>query len=557
MIDDSKTVILRVPRDPAPSEDNAQTLSIGVMLHDFEIRGVLGVGGFGIVYRAWDLSLEREVALKEYLPATLAVRHPDGTIEPRSEKDRDTFETGLASFMNEAKLLAQFDHPALVKVYRFWAERGTAYMVMPLYQGQTLKALVEQHAGKLTEKQMLDILVPIAQALEVMHEKQCIHRDISPENIIVQTVDQQPVLLDFGAARRTIGAMSEALTVILKASYAPVEQYAEIPGLSQGPWTDVYALASVAHWMLTGKVPPPAMGRMVKDSYTPLVENGLPYSQALLQAVDKALAVNPADRTDSMRTFVSALMANQTPATPPPPPEILASRKRKYATLIASFLAVSALSLGATVLVPRWIQHARSAQANAKPPGTSHPTTRPTPSATQIAAAEPPAQARELLPKFEAFRRIINGLTHGEELNAQANNPVLTIGKSHLQFTVQSLLSGYVTVYVFTTDGNLVQLIPNKRTPRVFLPAGERLTLPPANEPLDTTGPAGEDEFLVLVSTEPRNYASLQMSDLYGFGLVPRLNATPENLIGQPACINHADCENRYTAAWFSVREEP
>lgn len=553
MIDDSKTVILRVPRDPPPSEDNAQTLNSGVMLHDFEIRGVLGVGGFGIVYRAWDLSLEREVALKEYLPATLAVRHPNGTIEPRSEKDRDTFETGLASFMNEAKLLAQFDHPALVKVYRFWAEHGTAYMVMPLYQGQTLKALVEQHAGKLTEKQMLDILVPIAQALEVMHEKQCIHRDISPENIIVQTMDHQPVLLDFGAARRTIGAMSEALTVILKASYAPVEQYAEIPGLSQGPWTDVYALASVAHWMLTGKVPPPAMGRIVKDSYTPLVESGLPYSQALLQAVDKALAVNPADRTDSMGAFVTGLMANQTPSTAPPLPEIQSNRRRKYATLIAGFLAVSALSLGATVLVPRWIQHARSAHT----PGTAKPTSRPAPSATEVAEAEAPVQSRELLPEFEAFRRIINGLTHGEELKARANNPVLTIGKSHLQFTVQSLLSGYITVYVFTTDGNLVQLIPNKRTPRVFLPAGERLTLPPANEPLDTTGPAGKDEFLVLVSTEPRNYDSLQMSNLYGFGLVPRLNATPENLIGQPACINHADCENRYTAAWFSVREVP
>lgn len=530
-----------------------QTLNIGVVLHDFEIRGVLGVGGFGIVYRAWDLSLEREVALKEYLPATLAVRHEDGAIEPRSEKDRDTFETGLASFMNEAKLLAQFDHPALVKVYRFWAERGTAYMVMPLYQGQTLKALVEQHSGNLTERQVLDILVPIAQALEVMHEKQCIHRDISPENIIVQAVDQQPVLLDFGAARRTIGAMSEALTVILKASYAPVEQYAEIPGLSQGPWTDVYALASVAHWMLTGRVPPPAMGRMVKDSYTPLMHSGLPYSQALLQAVDQALAVNPADRTGSTGAFVTSLTANQPPSSPPPPPEMHTSKRRKYVALIAGFLAVSALSFGVTMLVPRLLQHTRSIHS---PSASNHPT-RPAPSATQVAKAAPPAQGRELLPEFEAFRRIINGLTHGEELKAQANDPVLTIGKSHLQFTVQSLLSGYLTVYAFTTDGNLVQLIPNKRTPRVFLPAGERLTLPPANEPLDTTGPAGKDEFLVLVSTEPRNYDSLQMSNLYGFGLVPRLNATPENLIGQPACINRSDCENRYTAAWFSVREVP
>ncbi|GLR25455.1 serine/threonine-protein kinase [Limnobacter litoralis] len=556
-MDDSKTVILRAPHRAAPTCDTAQTLPIGFVLHDFEIRGVLGVGGFGIVYRAWDISLEREVALKEYLPATLALRHPGGSIQPRSDKDRDTFETGLGSFMNEAKLLAQFDHPALVKVYRFWAEHGTAYMVMPLYKGQTLKAMLEQRAGTLSEREILDILIPIAQALGVMHEKQCIHRDISPENVIIQTPDQQPVLLDFGAARRTIGEMNEALTVILKASYAPVEQYAEIPGLKQGPWTDVYALASVAHWMLTGKVPPSAMGRMVKDNYLRLTEQTLPYSNHLLQAIDRALAVKPEDRTVSMEQFVLDITANEAP-TSAKFNEMTSRPRRKTVLLVASFVILCLLSFAATRLVPHWILQRQPLHGKKPSPAAGRkPQAAPRPASQTLPPSATAVRPQEQLPEFDAFRRIINGLTHGEELTARATSPTLTIGKSHLNFTVQSLLSGYVTVYVFTTDGNLVQLIPNKRTPRLFLAAGQSLSLPPANDPLDTTGPAGKDEFLVLVSTEPRKYDALQMTDLYGFGLVQRLNATPENLIGQPECVNRADCENRYTAAWFAVREVP
>lgn len=258
------TVIQSVPA--TDTDANQQPLPAGTVIEGFEIRGVIGVGGFGIVYKAWDSMLERLVALKEYLPASLAVRTPNGQVQVRDKRHNGTFDAGMKSFINEARLLAQFDHAALVKVYRFWEMAGTAYMVMPLYQGITLKAYLEQSTEPLQEDRLLHWLEALTQALEVMHQQQCYHRDISPENIIIQEGTGLPILLDFGAARRAIGTVSQPFTVILKASYAPIEQYAEVPSMTQGPWTDVYALAAVAHFLITGKTPPSSVARMVNDT---------------------------------------------------------------------------------------------------------------------------------------------------------------------------------------------------------------------------------------------------------------------------------------------------
>src|SRR5678809_840172 len=180
----------------------------GTRFGEFEILRVLGVGGFGIVYLAQDHSLEREVALKEYMPASLAARGAGPQITVRSSSFAETYAIGLRSFINEARLLARFDHPSLVKVYRFWEDNATAYMVMPFLQGTTPR-------------------------------------------------DSPPVLLDFGAARRVISDRTQSLTAILKPSYAPIEQYAEMTQLRQGPWTDLYALGAVIHYCLLYTSPSP------------------------------------------------------------------------------------------------------------------------------------------------------------------------------------------------------------------------------------------------------------------------------------------------------------
>ncbi len=268
--------------------------------NEFEIVGLVGQGGFGIVYLADDHSLQRRVAVKEYMPAALAMRGDDASVVLKSERDADTFKIGLRSFVNEARLLAQFDHPALLKVYRFWEANGTAYMAMPYYSGQTLKQTIEARGHGPDEDWIRKVLVPVMDALELLHRENCFHRDVAPDNIML-LADGRPVLLDFGAARRVIGDMTQALTVILKPGYAPIEQYAEMPGVKQGAWTDVYALAAVVYWMITGHTPPPAVGRMMSDSYEPLAQVAMGrYSDRFLQGIDRCLSVKGEDRPQSM-----------------------------------------------------------------------------------------------------------------------------------------------------------------------------------------------------------------------------------------------------------------
>ena len=283
------------------------SLPIGTRLGEFEISGLIGEGGFGIVYMATDHLLGRQVALKEYMPSALACRGPHAEVGVKSERHADTFEAGRRSFVNEARLLARFDHPALVKVFRFWEANGTAYMVMPFYRGRTLRQALAGMATPPSQEWMQRILLPLIDALETIHAAQCYHRDIAPDNILLLD-NGQPVLLDFGAARRVIGDITQALTVILKPGFAPVEQYANGPEMKQGPWTDVYALAAVIYYCATLKTPVPAVSRMMKDTLEPFsrLANDR-YDEQFCAAVDRGLAVGVEERIQSMGEFRDAL----------------------------------------------------------------------------------------------------------------------------------------------------------------------------------------------------------------------------------------------------------
>lgn len=294
-------------REGAPEREEEwddRSLPPGARVGEFEITGIIGKGGFGIVYLAWDHSLERVVALKEYMPAAFASRKERTRVSPLSERHRETFQVGLNSFVNEAKLLAQFHSPSLVEVHRFWEENGTAYMVMPYYRGKTLAETVRAFSGPPDEAWLLDLLAPLTESLMELHSVQCYHRDIAPDNILILDDTGAPLLLDFGAARRVIAGQGHALTIILKAGYAPVEQYGEVPGMQQGPWTDVYALASVVYWAVTGNTPPQATIRMIRDTCVPLAECApAGYSRAFATAIDRALAVLPEARTQSVEAL--------------------------------------------------------------------------------------------------------------------------------------------------------------------------------------------------------------------------------------------------------------
>ena len=298
----------------SPPEDGGDALPAGTRLAEFEIREVLGVGGFGIVYRAWDDALQRDVALKEYMPVSLAGRGSGQRVTLRTSAHDENFALGLQSFVNEARLLARFDQPALVKVFRFWEGNGTAYMAMPLYKGRTLRQLrKERGAIGFDDAWMRALIEPLLGALETMHEAAVYHRDIAPDNIL-WCDNNRPVLLDFGAARLVLADRTQAVTAILKPQFAPIEQYAETQSMRQGPWTDLYALAGTCYFMLTGRAPLPATARVMGDELEPLASIApAGCSQQLLQVLDWAMAVRPQDRPQSVAQFREAL-AGRIPA---------------------------------------------------------------------------------------------------------------------------------------------------------------------------------------------------------------------------------------------------
>lgn len=305
---------VQTPLLRAAALTHQDALPPGTRLGEFEVTGLLGVGGFGIVYQAYDHSLQRDVAIKEYLPASLARRSDGQSVILRSSVDEQSFDDGLRSFIGEARLLAQFDHASLVKVFRFWEQNETAYMVMPLYRGMTLKQARRWMRSPPPEEWLRKVLWSVLGALNVLHAGKTMHRDISPENIFLQD-SGPPVLLDLGAARRAIGEKSQNLTATLKFSYAPIEQYGDAPGLRQGPWTDIYSLAAVVYGCLSNELPLPATLRAVKDRMPTFAEvtarvseqQDLVYSPGFVQTIDQALALRPRERPRTVSAFARAM----------------------------------------------------------------------------------------------------------------------------------------------------------------------------------------------------------------------------------------------------------
>lgn len=291
--------------------DNNRTvpnaLPVGYRFNEFEIQEAIGGGGFGIVYRAWDHQLERTIAIKEFMPSTLAIRGDDMALVLRNERSGKAFSAGLSSFIQEARLLAKFNHPNLLNVLRFWVQNDTAYMVTLFYSGTTLSKLREQQPTAIDEAWIRRVMPMLLGAVKTLHDHGYLHRDISLDNIQIQDNDV-PVLLDFGSARQTIGNLADETEIMLRPGFAPIEQYTDDNESEQGPWTDIYALGAVLHTLIAGSPAPVSVVRSIQDSYLPLAERQPQgYSTALLKAVDKALALQPADRPRSVDEFAALL----------------------------------------------------------------------------------------------------------------------------------------------------------------------------------------------------------------------------------------------------------
>ena len=277
-------------------------LPAGYALHEYRIEKVLGVGGFGLTYLALDSNLNLKVAVKEYLPADIALRAANNTIGPRSPETADTFGWGKQRFMDESRTVATFRHPNIVRVLRFFEANGTAYMVMEFVEGAALSEWMKQHRP-INEAEVLPIVLQVLDGLEVVHKAGFLHRDIKPGNIYVRQ-DGSAVLLDFGSARQR----ASELTAVVSPGYAPFEQY-HTHG-KQGPWSDIYAFAGVLYWMVTGRMPHEAPARIRTDNMVSAVEAGdrERFRTEFLAAVDWALTPFEDQRPQTVAEWREALL---------------------------------------------------------------------------------------------------------------------------------------------------------------------------------------------------------------------------------------------------------
>lgn len=605
--DNDKTVVLGGNAEvaaPAPTPtaepDSHNALPMGTRLGEFEIVGLVGEGGFGIVYLAQDHSLERRVALKEYMPASLASRKGDTSVAVRSERHRETFEIGRRSFVNEARLLAQFDHPALVKVYRFWEANGTAYMVMPFYEGHTLRDTLFSRGAAPDEAWIRKIIAPVMDALEIIHAESCYHRDIAPDNIMLLR-DERPVLLDFGAARRVIGDMTQALTVILKPGYAPIEQYAEMPGMKQGPWTDIYALAAVVYFMITGKTPPPSVGRMMQDSFEPLSRLAAGrYSPAFLQGMDACLAVRAEDRPQAVAAMRQALgwdqagLASQPAAAatraaaPAPTPKTAPQTQAKpqetqpasgggkgLVIAAGALVAVAAIAGGAYFMMKPASAPVPGAEQSAvvtpplaeASPVVAAPTTAASP-ATPVVESKPaepekPAVMPGPIPLQDAFKELLANASPDIPVHVEKLKERLVIGKDPLSLTLRSDISGYAYLLLWDkATGRFAQVFPNELDRNNGVEPNRPLVLPRAGWTYKADAPAGDWELMAMVSESRRDFASLGLQVRDGIASTS-VNALEDalgklgaaKLAGEPQCKTGTECSAKFGVVSLTVSE--
>lgn len=280
----------------------------GTILHDKYLIGkVLGQGGFGITYLAWDIRLDIKLAIKEYFPHGMVSRAPGSSlVDPVSGESKDQLEFGLQRFLSEAKTLAHFsDHPNIVTVRDYFEDNETAYMVMNYVEGVTLEQYVKQANKPLSFQQTMQIIMPALDALKAVHEAGILHRDISPDNIYIDTRGRVQ-LIDFGAARQELQQLSRSLSVIMKPGFSPIEQY-QSKG-KQGPWTDIYAVAATIYRVITNDMPPESLDRLTDDLLVPPSHIGADIEESQERALLKALSVRSEHRHQNVNDFQQEIM---------------------------------------------------------------------------------------------------------------------------------------------------------------------------------------------------------------------------------------------------------
>ena len=331
------------------------TLAPGsTLVGDYDIVRVLGSGGFGNTYLATDRNLSREGAVKEFFPRDIAFREDQTTVSIKSPKFESSFNWARNRFVQEAKLLAKFRHPNIVRVFRTFEAYHTCYIVLDFVRGPDLEAWLRQLRRRPTQQELSELLVPLTDALALLHEAKVLHRDIKPANICIREETGDPVLLDFGASKYSMTELTGTTAAIVSRGYSPYEAYAA-DSKQQGAWTDIYGLGATVYRALMGAPPPEATERVLNDTMVPLRSQRLPgFRPDFLAAVDWAPSVQPRGRPQSVAEWQARLLADGEAAALPWQPRRLLVEGGHASVAVAKEhkprLGVAALSLVALLL---------------------------------------------------------------------------------------------------------------------------------------------------------------------------------------------------------------
>ncbi len=391
-----------------------RVLSPGTRVGDYVIEALLGQGGFGITYCARLVEgpdTASRFAVKEFFPRDIAVRDRDGTvIAAGNDEDRATFVWALDRFREEARTLATLSHPHVVSITRYFLARGTAYLMMPYYDGDALDRILRQR-GRLGPSEFERIFLSLIDALDYVHGNSVMHRDIKPANIFI-TRDGSPILLDFGMARYALGEHSRSVTSVITPGYAPFEQYSTL-GSQQGPWSDIYGLSATMYHAVSGKRPPEAFERNLSDTLVPLAGMAGPdFARMghLVAMIDAGLGIRPEQRPRSVALWRGL-------ATPPQRLGATATGANGNAVAWGSAAAIGvALVLGVGALswrgsAPPAVLHADAGPIVAAPgpapvPSTEPaivPTTPPLPVPAAPASVAPDRDRTVLFDRLQAY----------------------------------------------------------------------------------------------------------------------------------------------------------
>jgi len=292
-----------------PTQAN-QPLPDGYQLQNYRIRKVLSCGGFSIVYLADDEN-QAPVAIKEYLPSSLALRNQGDVLPAIAEEDLATFRYGMKCFFEEGKSLAGLAHGNVVRVLNFFRANETVYMVMRYERGRTLQEHIQRHRGSIREDFIRRVITLLLNGLREVHTHKLLHLDIKPPNIYIRN-DGSPVLIDFGAARQMLTEQTARLSPMYTPGFAAPEQYRNRELL--GPWSDIYSVGATMFSCLAAGAPPPADQRLDKDRYVPARKQWAgKYSDQLLQTIDWCLRLDHLRRPQSVFALQKVLLRERDP----------------------------------------------------------------------------------------------------------------------------------------------------------------------------------------------------------------------------------------------------